>query len=154
MASLKRSEARGGKTSANRALPLTYEDLKRCTEWMDHELAKMQMNGEGITIAQIKLRFMRAYLPLCWVLMARTDEIFKLKRKDIDLDVEHPLAHGEQYKFVKVWLSFRKTNQDRADAVAYELHPVPDEPAADVRGPLRDWTILISRLCHHNENLV
>lgn len=108
---------------------------------MEDRLAKLSAANAQDTQDYIDTLFMRAYMPLTWVLMARTMEVRALTNDMLVMDVPHE-AYPDRPGLIhiEVKLTFRKTNQaDPNKANMYKLFDLPEEPAAHVRSPLRNW---------------
>lgn len=108
---------------------------------MDQRLAAMVGENALDTQDYIDMLFMRAYMPLTWVLMARTMEVRALTNEMLIMDVPHDrYPQHPHLVHVEVKLTFRKTNQaDPRKANTYKLFDLPEEPAAHVRAPLWRW---------------
>lgn len=119
----------------------------RCVTYMDSEIRRLTTAQSAGALSKndnrllVSMLFMRAYMPLTWVLMARTSEVRGLTNSMLVLDAPHHLfPDREDLRHVEIRLTFRKNNQaDPNRANVYQLYDVEDEPAAHVQLPLRNW---------------
>lgn len=124
----------------------------RCVNYMDGELARMHRADDTESADYRDMLFMRAYLPLTWVMMARTSEIRLLKNNMIRYDLPHRLFGDEENgRHMEIRLVFRKTNQaDPNKANVYQVFDDAEEPAAHVRLPLENWRNYVRKRSHAN----
>ncbi|KAF9960865.1 hypothetical protein BGZ65_011609 [Modicella reniformis] len=115
---------------------MSYKDLSVIMEHLQKpEIIKR--NGESLCL------FFQAFAATGFCLWTRNDELVRLKREDLELDLR--TVTGRPY--VTITLTFRKTNKaDPTKVNIYEIHPMPHEPHAYCYTKLNAWLKHLERI--------
>ncbi|ORZ12510.1 hypothetical protein BCR41DRAFT_423150 [Lobosporangium transversale] len=127
MLSLKKRDGRNGQSK--QSLAMSYKDLSKLMEHLQKPdvIAKY---GEGLCL------FFQAFAATGFTLWTRNEELLRLQGKDIELNFKTDCGRP----YIKITLTFRKTNQANAEkANVYEIHPQPNEPHACSYTKLLTW---------------
>jgi hypothetical protein len=111
-----------------KSLPMHYSDLEKIDLWID---STSMMS----TLEKVKYKCISALCFYCWF---RINEALDLRFSDLQLDIVH--QEDNEYRFAKVILSKRKTNQMDPDICdVYEIHDMELEPALKALTKLKNW---------------
>ncbi|KAF9940242.1 hypothetical protein BGZ65_007656 [Modicella reniformis] len=104
-------------------------DLSKIVEYLQRPEI-IGNDGESLCL------FFQAFAATGFTLWTRNEELLRLQRKDLELDLR--TSSGRPY--LTVTLTFRKTNQaDPSKANVYEIHPQLHEPHSCCYTKLRAW---------------